>query len=151
MIVSIDFKDNDEYEGILKGFFNDLNSGYLQFNFSSKSKVRLAYEKTLKYMKDNYDIKPWNLYYAKDEEREDIEKRTKRNLNDLEDEAFKRFLDEIKIAKKTKLTNDYDIKVCNGFGYLNNVTKYGGYTYTTYRKKKFNLAQVLDFERNYDN
>lgn len=151
----------------LKVLLDDLMGGSLKFNFSSKSKVRLAFNRTVEYMKENYNnLSTWEYYvlntnedafYNKEWLREDIETINSK-LNKIityEDaqkivvDIFSYFSAQVEITRKEKI-NDNLFYCLMKEGYLHKITKYG-YQYTAYKGNKFNEAQALEVKRMYPN
>lgn len=142
----------------ISDIFSDLLSGCMKFNFSSKSKVRLAYFKTLKRLEplstwDLYMIdggkeafeNEWNKEYFEEIENKLQKEITLDLIEDIRNETFNIFLEEIEIAKNTKLVNEFLIKVPEG--YLVRPTS-SGYSYSYVPRKTFNEAQALDYIHN---
>lgn len=163
----IENKDEKEYIETLKGIFSSLMSGSYKFNFSSTSKVRLAFNRAMVRIKDEYpDLTTWDFYLLDVKEEnfyergwvrkdlEEIEKKINRPLTyevaeEITLKTFQTFLEEIEKAQKEKNINKKNYYIIMKEGPLISLTKYG-YKYATYGKgNKFNESQALEIKEGY--
>ena len=155
----------NEIEGTeenLQLLLGDLMSGSLKFNFSSKSKVRLAFNRTIKYMKEKYNnLSTWDYYlintseeafYNRDWVKKDIEaineklgkEITYEDAQEIKKDIFNYFIEQVEKTKKEKIDDKLFYCLLEE-GYLYKLTKYG-YQYSRYKASKFNEAQSLELE-----
>ena len=164
---TIENKDEKEYLETLKGIFSSLMGGSYKFNFSSTSKVRLAFNRAMVRIKDEYpDLTSWDFYLLDvDEENfyergwvrkdlEEIEKKINRPLTyevaeEITLNIFRIFLEELEKAQKEKNISRKNYYIIMKEGPLISLTKYG-YKYATYGKgNKFNESQALEVKEDY--
>lgn len=164
---TIKHKDEKEYAKTLKDIFSSLMSGSYKFNFSSTSKVRLAFDRAMVRIKNKYpDLTTWDFYlldvseerfYGRDwirKDLEEIEKKINRPLTyeiaeEITLKTFQIFLEEIEKAQKEKNINKKNYYIIMKEGPLISLTKYG-YKYATYGKgNKFTESQALEIKEGY--
>lgn len=164
---TIENKDEKEYLETLKGIFSSLMGGSYKFNFSSTSKVRLAFNRAMVRIKNEYpDLTSWDFYLLDVEEEnfyergwvrkdlEEIEKKINRPLTyevakEITLNIFRIFLEELEKAQKEKNISRKNYYIIMKEGPLISLTKYG-YKYATYGKgNKFNESQALEVKEDY--
>ena len=136
-------KDEKEYIQTLKEIFSLLIAGSYKFNFSSTSKVRLAFNRAMVRIEEEYPmLDDWDLYLLDVSEEnfyergwvrkdlEEIEKKINRELTyevakEITSKTFKIFLDEIERVQKEKNVNKKDFYIVMEEGSLVSLTKYG--------------------------
>ena len=163
----IENKDEKEYIKTLKDIFSSLLSGSYKFNFSSTSKVRLAFNRARVKIQEKYPtLTSWDFYlldvseenfYNRDWLKTDLEKIEDKLNKELTYEVaaeiiasiFKIFLEEVEKAQKEKNINKKNYYILMEEGPLISLTKYG-YKYATYGKgNKFNESQALEIKEDY--
>lgn len=167
---TIKSKNEEEYISNMKNIFKDILGGSIKFNFSSPSKVRVAYERAMLKLSERYpELSSFDLYTL-DSSKEAYEDKDNKFFQDeikeiseelgieinyekgkeIFDETFENFLEEVEIAKKEKTNvKKYFIEI-EPNQYLNKFTKYG-YKYNYIPDSKFTLAQALETVRVYPN
>lgn len=160
-------KDEKEYIETLKEIFSLLRGGSYKFNFSSTSKIRLAFNRAMVRIKEEYPIlDSWDLYLLDvseesfdnrdwlKEDLKEIEKKIGKALTydvakEITSNTFKIFLEEVEKVQKEKNINKKDFHILMKEGPLVSLTKYG-YKYSVYGKgNKFSESQALEIKKGY--
>lgn len=161
---TIEPKDEKEYIQTLKEIFSLLREGSYKFNFSSTSKIRLAFNRAMVRIKEEYPtLDSWDLYLLDvseesfdnrdwlKEDLKEIEKKIGKELTydvakEITSNTFKIFLEEVEKVQKEKNVNKKDFYIFMKEGPLVSLTKYG-YKYSVYGKgNKFNESQALEIK-----
>lgn len=160
-------KNEKEYIENLKEIFSLLRGGSYKFNFSSTSKIRLAFNRAMIRIEEKYPtLDSWDLYLLDvseenfdnrdwlKEDLKDIEEKIKKELTyevaaEITLDTFKIFLEEVEKVQKEKNVNKKDFHILMKEGPLVSLTKYG-YKYSVYGKgNKFSESQALEIKKGY--